>query len=185
MRAADAIRLTEETTRQLRVQGMEDSARAIERVLSVAVAALGVQRAGLPPEYLTPAQAARALAVSVRLLKRLVAAGDIESERVDGQVVVSREALLAFAQAARNESTTERARSSLDVAEETRRHAFVMKGLPADQVARLEALHEQVESGTPLTAAERAEMADLERALVDAASGRLEEWSSRPRAVKR
>jgi excisionase family DNA binding protein len=185
MRAADAIRLTEETARQLRAGGAEDSAQALESVLSVAIAALGVQRVGQPPEYLTPAQAARALGVSVRVVKRLMATGEIESERVDGGVVLSRPAVLAFAQAAGDGSAGEPARSSGDVAEEGRRHAFVVKGLPAEQWSRFEALQERVEAGEQLSAAEHAEMAALEHAVVNAASDRLQAWTNRPRALER
>jgi excisionase family DNA binding protein len=185
MRAADAIRLTEETVRQFRAQGAEEQARALEGVLSVAVTALGVQRIGLPPEYLTPAQAARALAVSPQFIKRLVASGEIESERIDGQVVLSRAALLAFTQAPRQDPTERGARTPEEDAEEARRHEFIMKGLPADQLARLEALHEQVEEGKKPSGAEQAEMTTLERTLAEAAAKRLQEWSAGPSATRR
>jgi len=49
----------------------------------------------------------------------------------------------------------------------------LVRALPADKVARAEALHTRMEGGEQLSRAERAEMVALERELADAAAREL------------
>jgi excisionase family DNA binding protein len=179
MLAADAIRLTEETANELRAKGQDERAAALERVLSVAVTALGGPEAGHPPQYLTAAQAARLLGGDAQLIRNLVARSEIQVERFRGRVLISRDALLAYFARTASEPRP----SSVPIPEQPttadRRRKFIMKGLPADELARLEALHEKMEAGQKLSRAERAEMVNLERGVTDAAAKRLDEWTAR------
>jgi hypothetical protein len=65
------------------------------------------------------------------------------------------------------------------------RHEQMVRALPADKVARAEALHTRMEAGERLSRAERTEMTVLERELAGAAAGelrrRLRASRSRPR----
>jgi hypothetical protein len=70
-------------------------------------------------------------------------------------------------------------RSPAAIESEREWREFLMSGLPADKVARQETFHEKMEDGQPLSRAERAEMATLEREIVAAAAQQIEAWLRR------
>jgi excisionase family DNA binding protein len=182
MLAADAIRLTEETVRELRAQGLDERARALESILSVATAALGASAPGRPPQYLTAAQAARLLGGEVQLIRQLVARGEIQAEHLGGRLLIGRDALLAYLTQAASEPNPPTVSTPEQLAAADRRRKFIMKGLPPEDLVRLEALHDKLETEQKLSRAERAEMIALERLVIDAAGRRLEEWTAQRRA---
>jgi excisionase family DNA binding protein len=176
MLAVDAIQLAEATVRDLRAQGQDERARAIERLLSVVVVALGGEQAGAPPAYLTSVQAARMLGGSPRLIRQLVDQGDLEAERFGARLLISHDAILAYLQRAASVRPSVPEATPAQIAERTRLHHQVVKGLSAEAVARQQALLDRPEIGERLSKAERAELLALERDLAAAASTRLQRW---------
>ena len=175
MLAVEAIQLTKAAASELRAQGQEARAEALERLLTVATVALGGPQAG-PPAYLTAAQAARLLGGSPRQVKELVDRGALQAELFGSRLLISHDALVAYFASVGAEPISTPAPSSAQLTERKRLHQHVVKGLPADAVARQEALHDKIESGERLTRSERAELSTLERDLVSAAATRLEHW---------
>src|SRR5262245_7760148 len=163
--AAKDLRLAQETVHDLRAQGQEERARALEAVLAAAMSAQAGQSAESPAPYLTTGQAARALGVSLQTIKNWVAAERLEGVRLGGRVLVPREALLQYLDELRKGRPEAPQPSPADRRAASARRAFVLGGLPADQLARLEALHTTLEAGQRLSRTERAELVALERAL--------------------
>jgi excisionase family DNA binding protein len=185
MLAAKDLRLAQETVHDLRAQGQEERARALEAVLAAAMSAeAGRSSESLSP-YLTTGQAARALGVSLQTIKNWVAAGRLDGVRLGGRVLIPREALLGYLDDLRKGQSEAQQQSPTDPRAAAVRRDFVLRGLPADQLARLEALHATLEAGQCLSRAERAELVALERALTEAAGRRLEVWGQRSGARER
>jgi hypothetical protein len=97
--------------------------------------------------------------------------------RSAGSILIPREALLQYLDRLRSEPAEQHLPSHADRAANERRSVYIIGGLPADQLARLEALHEKMEAGERLSPAERAEMVALERVVTAAAGQRLEGWT--------
>jgi len=185
MLAAKDLRLAQETVHDLRAQGQEECAQALEAVLAAALSAHAGRSAKSAAPYLTTGQAARALGVSLQAIKNWVAAGRLEGVRLGGRVLVPREALLQYLDDLRKGQPEAQQQSPTDRRAAAARRAFVLSGLPADQLARLEALHTTMEAGQRLSRTERAELVALERALTEAAGQRLEDWGQRSGARER
>jgi excisionase family DNA binding protein len=164
------IELTQQTVRELYAQGQAERARAVEAVLSQALA--GREPTGSPrSEYLTTGQAARALGVSLQTIKNWVAAGHLRAVRLGGRLLVPRGAIQANLDQLREAQQQARPPAAAEAAAAQRQHESVVAGLPAEQVARLEALLDKLQDGRRISRAEREELAALERELA-AASGR-------------
>jgi excisionase family DNA binding protein len=185
MLAAKDLRLAQETVHDLRAQGQEERARALEAVLAAAVSAQAGRSPESPSPYLTTGQAARALGVSLQTIKNWVAAGRLAGVRLGGRVLVPREALRQYLDELRKARPEVQETSAADRQAAAARRAFVLGGLPAAQLARLEALHTMLEVGQRLSRTERAELVALERALTEAAGQRLEDWGQRSGARER
>jgi hypothetical protein len=179
MLAARQVQLAEEGAQALRAQGQEEHAQAIEAVLGAALAAQPARGPKALPAYFTPAQAARALQLRVKTIKDWIAAGELETMSVDGQTVISREALLAYFDRRRANRSEPPVRTPAEIAAAKRRYEFIVKGLPKDKVARLEALLEKMQDGERISRSERSEMIALEREITEASGRRLEEWIMR------
>ncbi|HZS00554.1 MAG TPA: helix-turn-helix domain-containing protein [Chloroflexota bacterium] len=177
MLAAEDLRLAEETVRDLRAQGQEARARALEAVLAVATAAQAQPSAPTVADYLTPSQAARMLRLRVKTVQDWIKSGQLPVEHRGGQTLIRREALLQYLDDLASQSPELHRPSPSEAAAIKRRQEYVLGGLPQAQLARLEALHDKMEANERLTRAERAEMVSLERMLITAAGQRLEEWT--------
>ena len=179
MLATRDIELTQETVRELYAQGQAERARAIEAVLSQALA--GREPAGSPRgEYLTTGQAARALGVSLQTIKNWVAAGHLRAVRLGGRVLVPRGAIQAYLDKLREAQQQTRAPTAAEVAAAQRQHESVLAGLPAEKVARLEALLDKLQDARRISKAEREELAALERDLAAASGRRLADLIQQP-----
>jgi excisionase family DNA binding protein len=174
MLAADDVRLAEEIVRDLRSQGQEERARALEAVLAAATGSR--KRAAATAEHLTPTQVARALHLRTKTVQSWIDEGRLPVVRSGGSVLVRREALLQYLDRLRSEPAEQRRRSHADRAADERRSTYMIGELSADQLARLEALHEKMEAGERPGPAERAEMVTLERVVTAAAGQQLEDW---------
>lgn len=185
MLAASDIRLTEETLQDLRRQGQDERARALEAVLAAATASLGLDRPVEPREYLTTGQAARALGVSLQTIKNWVAAGHLQATRLGSRTLVHREALLLCVEQLRAGRPARRPSTADDAAIAAERRRFILGGLPEIKVSQLEALHERMEAGQRLSRAEHAELTALEQELMELAGERLDDWSRQSRLASR
>lgn len=182
MLAATDIRLTEETAHDLRAQGQQDRAAAIEAVLAVATAAAASDITEESTGYWSVRRAARATGQSARLIRKLIASGTLPAVIRGGETLVRPAALWACLNALAAAAQPTEAPHRRDLAAAQRRRSFVEAGLPADKWARLEHLHEQLEDGQRLSRAERAELVTLERELTALAGERLEAWTRRSSA---
>src|SRR5438046_2746936 len=174
MLATKDIELTRATVRDLRDRGEEERAAAVESVLAAATALVPRPEGPAPAEYLTLAQAARALGISTRTVREWVAGGGLRTVRVARRVLVPRRDLLDFVARLPEPAAPAPDTRAAPLAAEARRRAFVFARLPAEKVTGLEALHQQMEDGERLSRAEQGEMAALERELADAAARGLE-----------
>jgi excisionase family DNA binding protein len=175
MLAADDVRLAEEVVRDLRSQGQEERARALEAVLAAATSKC--RRAAATAEHLSPSQVARALNLRTKTVQSWIDEGQVPVVSSGGSILIPREALLQYLDRLRSEPAEQHPPSTADRAASERRSADIIGGLPRDQLARLEALHDKMEAGEQLSRAERAEMAALERTVTAAAGQRLEGWT--------
>lgn len=183
MIAAKDLQLVQETAQQFHHRGDEERARAIESVLAVAVAALAGRSAAPRREYLTTGQAASVLGVSPQTIRRWVTSGKLEGICQVGRTLVRRDVILAHLETLKEPTPEHATRPAEAVRAEHEWYDFLLSGLPADKVARQEALHERMEDGYLLTPAERAEMVMLEREIAAAAARRLQAWLRRPVAA--
>ena len=182
MLEAKDIRLARETVRELRSQGQEERASALEAVLAAATSAVAAQGLDRPDEYVTTGQAARALGVSLQTIKNWVAAGRLQAVRLGGRTLVHREALLGYLDKLREGRPEPRVRTAPENAAEVHRRELVFGGLPADKLASLEALHQKLEAGQRLSRAEHAAIVAVEREMLEVTGQRLQDWSSRPKS---
>ncbi len=145
MLAAQDVRLAKEAARDLRKQGQEARARAIEAVLGATL----VREAPPMPErvvdYLTAREAARALAVPVRTIRDWLADGQLHAVVAGGQTLIPRGALTQLIDRLRANRPVPYAPTAAEKAARRRQRKFVLGGLPADKLGRLEALHEKME----------------------------------------
>jgi excisionase family DNA binding protein len=175
MIAAEDVRLVQETVEALRARGDDAHARAVKAVLEVALSFQPDERA---PErkYMTTGQAASLLGVSRQTIVNWVAARKLPGARLGGRTMALRQAVVDRYRALVASSVPNPPRRPEHAAAERRMREFILKDLLTDKRKRLEALHETMEDGQPLSRSERAEMARLEREIMTAASDRLEAW---------
>ena len=179
MLATRDIELTQQTVRELYARGQAERARAVEAVLSQALA--GREPAGSPrSEYLTTGQAARALGVSLQTIKNWVAAGHLGAVRLGGRLLVPRGAIQAYLDKLRAAQHHTRAPTAAEAAVARHQHESVVAGLPAEKVARLEALLDKLQDARRISKAEREELAALERDLAAASGRRLADLIQQP-----
>ncbi len=173
--AARDVALAEETVRLLYARGEADRARAVEAVLAHALV-----RSEIAPsrdsEHLTTGQAARALGVGAQTIKDWIASGSLHAVRIRGRLLIPRESVQVYLDALRENQQQESAPSP-EIAESARQqHEYVLAGLPAETVARLETLIDKLQDGGRITKAEHEEMADLEQQIAAISRQRLQKW---------
>ena len=181
--AARDIQLVQETVAELEMQGQAERARAVEAVLAVALSGPAGWQPDQAREYLTTAQAASVLGVSDQTIRRWVATGRLEGRRQGGRTLVPSFAVLAHLEMIRDPAPQHTLRSPELVQAQQDWQRFLLSGLPAEKVARQEALHEKMEDGLPLSQAERAEMVELESEIAAAAANQLRSWLARRAAI--
>lgn len=174
MLAAEDVRLAEEVVRDLRAQGQEERARALEAVLAAATGSR--KRAAATAQHLSPSQVARALHLRTDTVQCWIDEGRLPVVRSGGSVLVQRDALVQYLDRLRSEPAEQHRLSPEERAARKRLNIDVLGGLPREPLARLEALHARMEAGERLSRTERAEMAALERTVTSAAGQRLADW---------
>lgn len=182
MLAARDVELARETARDLRAQGQAERAQAVEAVLAAALATHGPSELPTVPEYWTFARVARALGTEVRTIRRWIAQGQLQTTEVDGRPAIRLRTLLDYLDSLRVDSPPLRPKTPTDLAAERRRYQAMIRALPKDKLARLEALHEKMEDGDRLTRAERGEMIQVERELTEAAGRHLHQRTAQARS---
>ncbi|HLH22146.1 MAG TPA: hypothetical protein VK066_06465 [Chloroflexota bacterium] len=182
MLAARDIELARETARDLRAQGKPERAQAVEAVLAAALAAQSPPESSAAPEYVTFPQAARALGTEVKAVRQWIIQGRLPTVEIGGEPAINLHTILDYLDRLREDQRPSRPKTPPAVAGERRRYQAMLRALPKDKLARLEALHERMEDGESLSRAERGEMIRLERELTDAAGRHLEERTARSRS---
>ncbi len=200
MLAAKDVELARATARDLRAQGQAERARAVEAVLAAALATQGAPAqateamplndpepsAAFAPqsqpeptasEYVTLREAARALGTEVKNIRRLIARGHLPTAEANGQTTVRLQVIYDHLYSRRDPPPRPLTRA--ERAAERQRYEAMIRALPADKLARQEALLERLQAGERLSRAERSEMIALERELTKAAGRWLEEQTVR------
>jgi excisionase family DNA binding protein len=165
----ERLRRLEPLIGQLEDAGQLDDAAAVRLARDLAERALDNSPRAEPQALLTTRQAGRALGVSRQTIRNWVAAGRLPAEKRGVRTMIPRQALL---------DEIERSRAHHAPAESSpeERGAIAAEGhrllaaLPREIVGPLDALHEKMERGEPLTADEQARMAALERDMTEAAA---------------
>jgi excisionase family DNA binding protein len=160
----------------LRAQGETERAHALETVVEVATYALTGQWPKKPRAYMTTAQTAKALGRGRGGVKDLIASGDLEAVQLGGHTLIRRESLLAYLDRLRENALPQPVRTPEEIEAGRRFHEWIIAGLPADKVARLEALQDKIEDGHRLSRAERSEMTSLMREVTAASAERVKQW---------
>ncbi len=157
---------------ELRRTGRDDDADAVAFVRDLAEHALARSRPAKPRDLVTTGQAGLALGLSDQTVRNWVAAGRLPAVKRGVRTMIPREAVVEEIERSRVRSrqatpTPEEETASLNWRRE------LLAALPRGVVEPLERLHEKLEDGRELTADEAAEMAQLEREMVDAAARHL------------
>ena len=149
------IELTQAAIRQLMDQGASEQAQAVAAVLEEAVDVARVT--GQPKPFLTTGQAARTLGVSIPTVKNWAKSKGLRMTMLGGRNVIERGELTRFLESMRQSrpAATPFDRRGVD-------QARIRAILPRELVERLDQFQEIIESSTPLTDEQRAEMRTLE-----------------------
>jgi excisionase family DNA binding protein len=169
------INLARSVVEELRSGGADEKAAAIERVISTAESTLNTGARTEPVELFTTGQAARALGVSVQTIKNWANAGQLQSVRLGGRVMIHRDPLLDFLDRIRQSRPSE-VRESPEPDVSIAQRQYVLSGLPAGKVERVRALSEKIEASQPLTPEEEKELAQLQDELAHESWKRLKQW---------
>jgi excisionase family DNA binding protein len=167
---ADELTVVQGLVDELHARGQEDRARALETVLDFAASAIAGRPAPIQPrEYLTTSRAAASLGVSRQTIKNWVHAGHLRGVVLGGRTLIHRaevQAQLDRLLSAAPPASIGRA----DPAQARAGYEAAVQAVPADVLHRLESLHQRIEDGERLTAAERREIVTLERQVTRAAT---------------
>lgn len=182
MVATKDIRLAEETVRDLRAQGQAERAAALEAILAAVTAPPPAHDAD--DRQWTVGQAARTTGLPARLIRQWMAGGRLPAVIRGGQTLVLPADLWACIDAL-PPAPAAPPPSPEEVEARRQQHERLVAGLPAEKVARQEALLEKVEDGRRLTRSERVELIALEKELVGAATQVLKAEMTAQRAGAR
>jgi excisionase family DNA binding protein len=165
----ERLRRLEPLIGQLEDAGQIDDAAAVRLARDLAERALDNSPRAEPQALLTTRQAGRALGVSRQTIRNWVAAGRLPAEKRGVRTMIPRQALLDEIERSRaHHAPAERSpEERAAIAAEGHR---LLAALPREIVGPLDALHEKMERGEPLTADEQARMAALERDMTEAAA---------------
>jgi hypothetical protein len=100
--------------------------------------------------------------------------------RLGGRLLVPRGAIQAYLDQLRATQHHTRAPTAAEAAVARHQHESVVAGLPAEKVARLEALLDKLQDARRISKAEREELAALERDLAAASGRRLADLIQQP-----
>jgi excisionase family DNA binding protein len=172
--AEEQLHRVQEHIEELRRVGRVEDADAVGFVRDLAKQALAGRRPAPPRELLTTGVAGLALGISDQTVRNWVAAGRLPAVKRGVRTMIPRQAVIEEIERSRvrpREQPTPTAEGEMAQLAWRRE---LLTALPAEPVARLDELHDKLEDGQELSAEERAEMADLEREMTDAAARHLE-----------
>src|SRR5207253_11225748 len=125
---------------------------ALRAALALATPALAEPRPRRSRDYLTIPQATRALGGgSQKRIRAWIERGGLPTITVNGQSLIHRQTLFDFVRALPKGQPSQHERTPEELALQQQRDDFIRAGIPADMLGRLEALHEKMEDGEPLS----------------------------------
>jgi len=179
----ERLRRLEPLIGQLEDAGQLDDAAAVRLARDLAERALENSPRAEPQALLTTRQAGRALGVSIQTIRNWVAAGRLPAEKRGVRTMIPRRALLEEIERSRVHPT-DGERSPGEQAAIVARRQHLLAGLPPEIVRPLDALHEKMERGEPLTPDEQGRMVALEHDMAEAAARILTDEIQRLRSGK-
>lgn len=175
--AETRLRRAGEYIEELRRAGRSEDAEAISFVRDLAERALVKEGAAAQRELLTTGQAALALGVSDQTVRNWVAAGRLPAVKRGVRTMIPRQAVLEEIERSRVQPSVSPGGGA--EAEETAWRRDLLTALPRDVAARLDELHDKLEDGRRLSAAEEAELRRLEQEMATAAARNLQRMIGR------
>jgi len=128
-----------------------------------------------PIQYaVTTGQAALALGISDQTVRNWVAAGRLPAVKRGVRTMIPRQAILDEIERSRVRPEALPTRTPEQDAAVVAERKAALAALPGDVVTRLEALHDKLEDGEPLSETEKSEMVRLEQELATASARRLQ-----------
>jgi excisionase family DNA binding protein len=169
---AAQLRRVQEHIEELESVGRKDDAEAIKLVKDLAERAIAEGRQDSRRDLLTTGQAALALGISDQTIRNWVAAGRLPAVKRGVRTMIPRQAVVDEIERSRLRPDALPVCSREEEAAVVAARKAALAALPRDIGARLEALHDKLEDGAILSAAEKSEMIHLEQETA-AASARL------------
>lgn len=166
------LRRVEEHIEELESAGRKDDAAAIKLVKDLAQQAVAERRQAATRELLTTGQAALALGISDQTVRNWVAAGRLDAVKRGVRTMIPRQSVVEEIERSRVRPEALPVRTPEREAAVIAERKAALAALPSDIGARLEVLHDKLENGDTLSAAEKEEMVHLEQEMA-AASARL------------
>jgi excisionase family DNA binding protein len=179
----ERLRRLEPLIGQLEDAGQLDDAAAMRLARDLAEHALEQRPRAETPVLLTTRQAGRALGVSIQTIRNWVTAGRLPAEKRGVRTMIPRQALLEEIERSRVHPV-DGERSPEEQAAIVARRQQLLAALPPEIVGPLDALHEKMERGEPLTPDEQSRIVALEHDMADAAAGILTDEIKRLRSGK-
>jgi excisionase family DNA binding protein len=165
----ERLRRLEPLIGQLENAGQLDDAAAVRLARDLAERSLDQTPRAETRVLLTTRQAGRALGVSIQTIRNWVAAGRLPAEKRGIRTMIPRQALLEEIERSRV-LPTDGERSPGEQAAIVARRKHLLAALPPEIARPLDALHEKMERGEPLTPDEQGRMVALEHDMAGAAA---------------
>lgn len=172
---AAQLRRVQECIEELEDAGREGDAQAVKHVKELAEQAFAERRPGHGRELLTTGQAALALGISDQSVRNWVAAGRLAAVKRGVRTMIPRQVVLDEIERSRVRPEALPALTSAQEAAVIAERRAALEVLPGDVVTRLEALHDKLEDGESLSAAEKSEMVRLEQEMTAASARSLQD----------
>jgi excisionase family DNA binding protein len=169
--ARSQLRRLDVVIRNLEQAGQSADAEAVRVAWQLAEQALADDTRAEPPVLLTTRQAGRALGVSIQTIRNWVAAGRLRAEQRGTRTMIPRETVLEEIERSRARPSPPGDKAG---AATLARRQRLLAGLPPKITGPLDALHDKLEGGEPLTPDEQRRMVELETEMIDAAARILE-----------
>jgi excisionase family DNA binding protein len=179
----ERLRRLEPLIGQLEDAGQLDDAAAVRLARDLAEHALEQRPRAETPVLLTTRQAGRALGVSIQTIRNWVTAGRLPAEKRGVRTMIPRQALLEEIERSRVHPV-DGERSPEEQAAIVARRQQLLAALPPEIVGPLDALHEKMERGEPLTPDEQGRIVALEHDMAKAAARILTDEIERLRSGK-
>lgn len=168
------LRRVREHIEELRRAGRDEDAEAVGFVHALAERTLTERRPATRRELLTTGEAGLVLGLSGQTVRNWVAAGRLPAVKRGVRTLIPWQAVQDEIERSRVRPAAPGVPTPQEEAASLAWRQQLLDALPDEVVERLDALHEKLESGRELSAAEEAEMARLEREMADAAARHLE-----------